>query len=344
MTDSSHLKHGRDVIAQEAEAVHALADRLDENFGRAVELIIGCQGRIILTGIGKSGHVARKLAATFTSTGAPAFFLHPAEGAHGDLGLLQKGDLLIALSKSGSTVELEMIFPSVNRLGLKSILLTGRMGSALSEKVDVTLDCAVAAEACPHNLAPTTSATAAMVMGHALAIAALKARNFSSEQFADLHPAGALGQRLQLRVRDRMHSGESLPVVGPEKLVRDTIFEITGKRFGCALVCDSHRRLLGIFTDGDLRRLTMREDDFLNLPTESGMTAAPRHIGPDALLDEALSLMEKHAITVLPVVEAKVVCGILHMHDILSPERPVRSVDSISARQGGQRGSGGPGE
>lgn len=217
MSDSSHLTHGREVILQEAEAVRALAERLDKNFDRAVDLIIGCQGRIILTGIGKSGHVARKLAATFTSTGAPAFFLHPAEGAHGDLGLLQKGDLLIALSKSGSTVELEMIFPAVIRLGLKSILLTGQAKSALADKVDVTLDCAVAAEACPHNLAPTTSATAAMVMGHALAIAALRARNFSSEQFADLHPAGALGQRLQLRVRDRMHTGESLPIVEPKK-------------------------------------------------------------------------------------------------------------------------------
>ncbi len=331
MSDSPHLKHGRDVILQEAEAVRALAERLDNNFDRAVDLIIGCTGRIILTGIGKSGHVARKLAATFTSTGAPAFFLHPAEGAHGDLGLLQKGDLLIALSKSGSTVELEMIFPSVIRLGLKSILLTGHSKSALADKVDVTLDCAVAAEACPHNLAPTTSATAAMVMGHALAIAALRARNFSSEQFADLHPAGALGQRLQLRVRDRMHTGESLPIVEPAKLVRDTIFEITGKRFGCALVCDSQRRLLGIFTDGDLRRLTLGEDDFLNLPTESGMTVAPRHIGPDSLLDEALSLMEKHSITVLPVVEDDIVCGILHMHDILSPERPARPIETISA-------------
>ncbi|MFQ5607911.1 MAG: SIS domain-containing protein [Candidatus Zixiibacteriota bacterium] len=330
--DDNQVNHGREVILQEAEAVRALAERLDERFARAVKLITACRGRVILTGIGKSGHIARKLAATFTSTGAPAFFLHPAEGAHGDLGLLQKGDLLIALSKSGSTVELEMVFPSVTKLGLKSILLTGQIQSALAERVDVALDCTVAAEACPHNLAPTTSATAAMVMGHALAIAALRVRNFTSEQFADLHPAGSLGQRLLLRVRDRMHTGEAIPIVEPERLVRDTLFEITGKRLGCALVCDNERRLLGIFTDGDLRRLTVSGDGFLNLPTRAGMTATPQRIDPEALLDEALALMEKRSITALPVTdESHAVVGILHLHDILGPEKPALSPEVVSS-------------
>lgn len=316
--DTVALENGREVILQESEAVKALAKRLDHNFAEAVRVILQCRGRVIFTGIGKSGHVARKLASTFTSTGTPAFFLHPAEGAHGDLGLVQKDDLLIALSKSGTTAELDMIFPIINRLKLKSILLTGQANSRLSERVTITLDCAVEAEACPHNLAPTTSATAAMVMGHALAVSVLKAREFTSEDFAALHPAGALGQRLLLRVCDKMHTGHSIPVVPPSKPVRETIFEITGKRLGCAVVADSENHLLGIFTDGDLRRLTQREEKFLDLPTESGMTPNPKCIHTDALLDEALSLMERHTITALPVVDDdhKVV-GILHVHDIL---------------------------
>lgn len=319
----SALESGLSVIRQEAEAVRKMADRLDESFTRAVELIVSCRGRIIFTGIGKSGHIARKLAATFTSTGAPAFFLHPAEGVHGDLGMLQKDDLFVAVSKSGSTAELEMIFPSVSRLGVKSILLTGYTKSSLSSRVDVTLDCAVESEACPHNLAPTTSATCAMVMGHALAIATLHKRGFSSEDFANLHPAGSLGQRLLLYVRDKMHSGKAIPLVEPTRPVRETIFEITDKRLGCALVGDSQGVLLGIFTDGDLRRLTQRDEDFLDLPTSEGMTSDPQTISPEVRLDKALAQMEKSAITVLPVVnEKKKICGVLHLHDILGGNSP----------------------
>lgn len=313
------IENGRSAILQESAAVAKLADRLDERFERAVQLIVGCSGRVIFSGIGKSGHVARKLASTFTSTGAPAFFLHPAEGAHGDLGALQEGDLVIAVSNSGSTAELETIYPSIKRLGLPSILLTGQLESPLAEQADIALDCSVESEACPHNLAPTTSSTCAMVMGHALAIAALSARNFSSEQFARIHPGGSLGRRLLMRVRDRMHAGDAIPAVSPESKVREAIFEITGKRLGCVLVCDSERVLLGIFTDGDLRRLTQRHEDFLGMKTEEGMTTSPRVIAPDALLDEALSVMEKNSITVLPVVDAeRRVCGVLHLHDILS--------------------------
>ncbi|HSG99089.1 MAG TPA: KpsF/GutQ family sugar-phosphate isomerase [candidate division Zixibacteria bacterium] len=322
MTDSAAegqpRDHAREVILQEAGAVRELADRLDDRFDTAVRLILECRGRVILTGIGKSGHVARKLAATFTSTGTPSFFLHPAEGGHGDLGLLQRGDLLIALSKSGSTSELETIFPAVSRLGLNSILLTGRLEASLTQRATVALDCSVAAEACPHNLAPTTSATVAMVMGHALAVAVLKARNFTSADFANLHPAGSLGQRLLLCVRDKMHTGAEIPRVEPSLPVRQTLVEITGKRLGCAIVCHADGTIAGIFTDGDLRRLTQREENFLNLETAAVMSPEPRTIGPDALLDEALSLMEAHAITALPVIdEHHRLCGIIHMHDIL---------------------------
>jgi arabinose-5-phosphate isomerase len=314
------IENGRTAILQESAAVAKLAARLDESFETAALLILSCTGRVVFTGIGKSGHVARKLASTFTSTGAPAFFLHPAEGAHGDLGALQDGDLVIAVSNSGSTSELETIFPTIKRLGLQSILLTGKLASPLAEFADIALDCSVEAEACPHNLAPTTSSTCAMVMGHALAIAALKARNFSSEEFARLHPGGSLGRRLLMRVRDRMHSGTAIPLVRPECKVRDAIFEITGKRLGCALVCDNELSLLGIFTDGDLRRLTLSNEDFLNCETRDGMTVSPKAIKSDALLDEALALMEKNSITVLPVLDSeRRVCGILHLHDILSP-------------------------
>jgi len=318
MSDSLSNK-GKSVIRQEAEALLAMESRVGEAFTQAVRMVLACKGRVILTGIGKSGHIARKIAATFMSTGTPAFFLHPAEGVHGDLGMLQKDDLLIAISKSGSTTELEMIFPSVHRLGIKSILLTGQSQSRLARLVDLALDCSVEAEACPHNLAPTTSATCALVMGDALAVAVLEERNFTSEQFAALHPAGALGQRLLLRVRDKMHVGAEIPRVEPSRKARDTIFEITGKRLGCAIVVDERGRLVGMFTDGDLRRLTVRAENFLDLPTSDGMTTNPQTIDPDALLNEALTLMEKHSITALPVVEADgVVCGILHLHDILS--------------------------
>ncbi len=312
------IEDGRDAILQESVAVAKLAERLDTSFATAVQMILNCTGRVVCTGIGKSGHVARKLASTFTSTGASAFFLHSAEGAHGDLGALRDGDLVIAISKSGATVELETIFPSIHRLGIPSILLTGRLESTLGEQASIALDCSVEAEACPHNLAPTTSSTCAMVMGHALAIAALKARNFSSEEFARLHPGGSLGRRLLMRVRDIMHTGSAIPIVSPECKVREAIFEITGKRLGCALVSDKDKILLGVFTDGDLRRLTKHEN-FLDRETQIGMTKSPKTIHPEALLDEALTVMEKSSITVLPVVDSeRRICGILHLHDILS--------------------------
>ncbi|MCH9032293.1 MAG: KpsF/GutQ family sugar-phosphate isomerase [candidate division Zixibacteria bacterium] len=317
-TEHSYRQTGTDVITRAIEALEIMKDRLDERFERAIELILDCKGRVILTGIGKSGHIARKIAATFTSTGAPAFFLHPTEGVHGDLGMLQKGDLLIAVSKSGSTTELELIFPSITRLGLRTILLTGLMDSTLARRVDVALDCSVSSEACPHNLTPTTSASCALVMGDALAVAVLKARNFSSEQFARLHPGGTLGQRLLLRVRDKMRTGSEIPKVSPESSVRDAIFEITGKHLGCTLVTNTENRLRGIFTDGDLRRLSARKENFFDVPITEGMTKSPTTIDAEALLDEALALMERHAITILPVADdSGNICGIIHMHDIL---------------------------
>lgn len=312
------LENGREVIRKEAEAIVELAERLDDNFAEAVELILNCKGRIIVAGIGKSGLVGKKVAATFSSTGISAFFLHPAEGVHGDLGLVRKDDILIAISKSGATEELYQILPTVKRLGVKIILMTGRMDAPLASKCDIVLDCSVRSEACPNNLVPTSSATAAMVMGDALAIALLRERNFSPEDFAYLHPGGLLGRRLLIHVEELMHSNSEIPLVRPETIMHDTIFEITGKRLGTALVVDDNNVLVGIFTDGDLRRLAQKDKDFFNRATGEVMIRDPKSIRPEAILDEALATMEKFSITVLPVVnEKKQPVGIIHLHDIL---------------------------
>lgn len=312
------LENGREVIRREAESVAEMAERLDDNFVRAVKLILDCKGRVIVTGIGKSGLVGKKVAATFTSTGIAAFFLHPAEGVHGDLGLVRSDDILIAISKSGATDELYQILPAIKRLGVKIILLTGQVDSPLSSKCDIVLDCSVKAEACPNNLVPTSSATAALVMGDALAIALLRERNFSPEDFAFLHPGGSLGRRLLMTVEELMHTNSEIPIVKPEMIVRDTILEITGKRLGTALVVGDDGRLLGIFTDGDLRRLAERDGNFFIRPTGEVMTKNPKTIHPKAILDEALAVMEKFSIMVLPVVDRDHrPVGIIHLHDIL---------------------------
>jgi arabinose-5-phosphate isomerase len=312
------LENGRNVIRKEAEAVAELAERLDENFTHAVELILQCKGRVIITGMGKSGLVGKKLAATFSSTGIAAFFLHSAEGVHGDLGLVRSDDILIAITKSGATEELYQILPAVKRLGVKIILMTGQVDSPLSAKCDIILDCSVKAEACPNNLVPTSSATAALVMGDALAVALLMERNFSPEDFAYLHPGGSIGRRLLMKVEELMHTNSEIPIVRPETPVRETILEITGKRLGTALVIDSENKLLGIFTDGDLRRLAEKDQNFFIQKTGDVMSKNPKTIHPGAILDEALAVMEKFSIMVLPVVNFKrEPVGIIHLHDIL---------------------------
>ncbi len=312
------LNNGREVIKKEAEAIGELADRLNENFVKAVELLLECKGRVIVTGMGKSGLVGKKVAATFTSTGIAAFFLHPAEGVHGDLGLVRAEDLIIAISKSGATEELYQILPPLKRIGARIILLTGQPDSPLSAKCDIVLDCSVKSEACPNNLVPTSSATAALVMGDALAIACLKERDFSPEDFAYLHPGGLLGRRLLMKVEELMHTNSMIPIVRPETALRETILEITEKRLGTALIVDNENRLIGIFTDGDLRRLAEKDEQFFKRQTGEVMIKNPKTIRPGAILDEALAMMEKYSIMVLPVVDKeKRPVGIIHLHDIL---------------------------
>jgi arabinose-5-phosphate isomerase len=312
------LENGRDVIRKEAEAVAELAERLDDNFVKAVELILKSKGRVIVTGMGKSGLVAKKVAATLTSTGISAIFLHPAEGVHGDLGMVRSEDILIAITKSGATEELYQILPAIKRIGVKIILFTGQVDSPLSAKCDIVLDCSVKSEACPNNLVPTSSTTVSLVMGDALAIALLQERNFSPEDFAYLHPGGTLGKRLLMKVEELMHVNSEIPIVHPDMAIKDTILEITSKRMGAALVVDDTNKLVGIFTDGDLRRLVEKDTNFFISKTGDVMVKGPKTISQHAILDEALAIMEKYSIMVLPVVDKnKQPVGIIHLHDIL---------------------------
>jgi arabinose-5-phosphate isomerase len=312
------LETGKEVIRKESQELEALARRLDENFVHAVEKILECKGRVIVTGMGKSGIIGKKIAATMTSIGISSFFLHAAEGVHGDLGMVRDDDVMIAISKSGATDELYQILPAVKRLGVEIILLTGQPDSPLAAKCDIILDCSVGSEACPNNLVPTTSTTAAMVMGDALAVALLKQRHFSAEDFAFLHPGGSLGRRLLMRVADLMHVNSEIPIVSDETKIREAIFEMTGKRLGCTLVVDKTGKLTGIFTDGDLRRLTQCENEIFKFAMSEVMIKNPKSINPEAILDKALSIMEKHSITVLPVIDReRHPVGIVHLHDIL---------------------------
>ncbi len=312
------LDNGKEVIKLESNAIAELAERLDQNFVDAVKTILECEGRVIITGMGKSGLVGKKIAATFSSTGIASFFLHPAEGIHGDIGLVRSEDVVIAISKSGATEELYSILPAVKRLGVKIILLTGQIDSPLAGKCDIVIDCSVKSEACPNNLVPTTSTTAALVMGDALAIALLKEREFSPEDFAYLHPGGTLGRRLLMKVEELMHVNSEVPIVKPDSVMRETILEMTGKRLGSALIVDDDGRLQGIFTDGDLRRLVQDDEDFIGRKTSEVMIKNPKTVKPNALLDTALAIMENHAITVLPVVDNdNFPVGIIHLHDIL---------------------------
>jgi len=312
------LDTGKEVILKENEALAAMAERLDEHFTNAVEMILACKGRVIITGLGKSGLIGKKIAATLSSTGTASFFLHAAEGVHGDLGLVRSNDILIAVSKSGATDELHQILPAVKRLGVKTILLTGQVDSPLAARCDIVLDCSVNAEACPNNLVPTSSSTAAMVMGDALAVALLTERNFSPEDFAYLHPGGSLGRRLLMHVEESMHVNSEIPVLKPDTSMRDTILEMTGKRLGCTIVVDNNGRLTGIFTDGDLRRLAQHDERFFERTVGEAMVADPKTVRPGDILDKALAVMEKHSITVLPVVDDNHhPVGIVHLHDIL---------------------------
>jgi len=306
------------VLAIEARAVLALSERIGEEFARACELVLACPGRVVVSGMGKSGHIAAKIAATLASTGTPAFFLHPAEASHGDLGMVTRADVFLALSHSGATEELLRIVPLIKRQATTLIAITGNRDSPLARLSDVHLDAGVEREACSLNLAPTASTTAALALGDALAVALLEARGFGPEDFARSHPGGALGRRLLTRVQDVMRTGDSLPRVGIDASLAEAILEITRKRMGMTAVEHPDGRLAGIFTDGDLRRVLERGGSIDRLALGDVVTALPVTIAQSALAAEAVRLMEERRITALLVAdEAGRLSGALHLHDLL---------------------------
>jgi arabinose-5-phosphate isomerase len=317
ISGQSALELARRVLAIEADAVRALIERIDERFLTAVSLILQRRGRVVVSGIGKSGHIARKIASTLSSTGTPAYFLHPAEANHGDLGMIESGDVFIAISHSGESEELLSIVPQVKRRGAKLIALTGRAGSALARESDVLLDAGVAQEACPHNLAPTASTTAALALGDALAVALLDARGFSADDFARSHPGGSLGRRLLTHVADVMRKGDDVPSVPDSATFKQALLEISRGRMGMTAVLDAQGKVRGIFTDGDLRRALDKVLDFDRMPVTEVMTRAPRTIRPEALAVEAVQLMERHKVNQLLVVDDhERLVGALNMHDL----------------------------
>jgi arabinose-5-phosphate isomerase len=311
------LDMARRVLRIEADAVAALADRLGAEFGQAVELILACHGRVIVSGIGKSGHVARKIAATMASTGTPAYFVHAAEAIHGDLGMITREDVLIAISNSGENDELLTVVPLVKRQGGRLIAISGNPGSSLAREADVHLDAGVAEEACPLNLAPTASTTAALALGDALAVALLDARGFGAEDFARSHPGGALGRRLLTHVRDVMRPAEQVPCLEETTLVPAALLAISRGGMGMAAICAGDGRIAAIFTDGDLRRAMEKLGDLRSVPVAQVATRGPRSIDPDRLAVEAVEMMERHKINQLLVVDADGrLAGALNMHDL----------------------------
>jgi arabinose-5-phosphate isomerase len=304
----------------EAAAVNDLIGRLDERFDRTVALVIGCHGKVVVTGMGKSGLVGQKIASTLASTGTPAFFLHPAEGIHGDLGMLHRSDLVVAISYSGETEEVLRLLPILRRMGLPLVVMTGRPTSTLGRAADVVLDCAVRQEACPMNLAPTASTTATMALGDALAVALVERRGFNAEDFALLHPGGTLGRRLLVTVAELMHTGDEIPLVRPGTPMREALFEISSKRLGVTGVVDEAGRLVGVITDGDLRRaLIAQGDGLLGRRADEVMTRQPKRIEQEALAAKALQLMEGRitSLFVFERPEDQVPVGVLHIHDLL---------------------------
>jgi arabinose-5-phosphate isomerase len=314
------IEAARKVVQIEADAVEALAARLDVRFAQAVEMILACTGRVVVTGMGKSGLICQKMAATMASTGTPAIFLHPAEGVHGDLGMLMKGDVVIAVSNSGETEEITRILPIIKRMGLPLVAMTGNSGSTLARAGDVFLDISIKEEACPLQLAPTASTTVTLVVGDALAVALLLQRGFREEDFALFHPGGALGKRLLLRVEDLMHVGDAVPTVSAGTPLKDALYVISSKKLGITGVVDKQGDLIGVFTDGDLRRKIEQGIEVLNLPICELMGGKPKRILRSNLAAKALQRMEEHKITSLFVFESEEEqkpIGIIHLHDLL---------------------------
>lgn len=314
------IEEAKKVIRIEAAALSALADSIDSSFEKAVRMILASKGRVIVTGMGKSGLIGQKIASTMASTGTPAFFLHPGEALHGDLGMIIKGDVVIAISNSGETEEVLRILPIVKRIGAELISMTGKPASTLAKTGDIHLNVAIKEEACPLGLAPTASTTATLAMGDALAVALLVEHGFRAEDFALFHPGGALGKKLLLSVNDMMHSGSAVPLVNADMLMKQAIFEITSKGLGCTGVLDTDGALAGVVTDGDLRRALEKGTDFLNNPAGELMTGNPKRILRNELAAKGLQKMEQHSITSLFVFEdenSKKPVGILHLHDLL---------------------------
>ena len=313
------LEYAKRVLKIEANAIYSLIDRIGEDFLRAVDILYSCEGRVVVTGMGKSGIIGKKIAATLASTGKPALFLHPAEGIHGDLGMITKGDVLIAISNSGETEELNKILPLIKRLDIKLISLTGGPRSTLALASDIVLDVGVKEEACPLGLIPTASTTAALAMGDALSITLLEKRGFREEDFAFFHPGGSLGKKLLLKVEDLMHRGKDIPNVLEDAIMKDAILEISSKKLGITSVLDAQGRLSGIITDGDLRRwLEKGEADIFKVKAKEVMTRNPKTIEGKALAAKAVSLMEQHSITSLMIVDInRKPEGIIHLHDLL---------------------------
>ncbi len=312
------IRHGKSVIETEIKAIANLEDRIDINFARACNYVLACQGRTVVIGMGKSGHIGNKIAATLASTGTPAFFVHPSEASHGDLGMITDQDVVIALSNSGETDEIVSLLPVIEHLKVPLISLTGNVDSSLAQAANVNIDVSVSEEACPLDLAPTASTTAALIMGDALAITLLEARGFNMEDFALSHPGGTLGRRLLLRVKDIMHSGEEIPCVYEDTLLSNTLVEMTRKGLGATAIIDADNHVLGIFTDGDVRRALDAGMDVHTTRISDVMTSGGKTIEADALAVEALSMMETHKINALLVVETdNVLIGALNMHDLL---------------------------
>lgn len=312
------VDRGRDVVLAEATAIHALAQRIGEDFAEACRQLLACGGRVIVCGVGKSGHIGTKLAATFASTGTPAFFVHAAEASHGDLGMLREQDVVLALSYSGSSNEVVAILPGIRRLGATLIAMTGNKSSVLAASADVHLDVAVDREACPLGLAPTASTSAMLAMGDALAIALLHARGFNEEDFARSHPGGRLGKRLLLRVSDVMSTGKDLPIVQEHASVSEALLEISKKGLGMVAVISQNNRLCGIFTDGDLRRTIASDQDLRTLGIRDVMTANPRTIESNQLAFDAVNQMQEARITTLPVTSEGDLQGVVSMHGLLA--------------------------
>jgi len=318
MNDAAVKSLARAVIEIEAEAVTALLERIDDRFLAACRTMLECTGRIVVIGMGKSGHIGSKIAATLASTGTPAFFVHPAEASHGDLGMITPGDVVLALSNSGETEELNLILPVLKRIGVRIVALTGNPASTLARYADVHIDVSVSREACPLGLAPTSSTTAALVMGDALAVSLLESRGFTREDFARSHPAGRLGRRLLLRIADLMHSGDAIPSVREDASISQAIVEMTAKRLGMTAVTDQGGAVVGVYTDGDLRRTLDSGLDPHTTPVSRVMTRGGKRIAPDALATEAMHLMEKHAIQGLLVIDSDDrLVGALNFQDLL---------------------------